>query len=358
MHADRIAGTYLFHDPGGRGDWYLAIALAALLNCEQPEQTDQPDFPVLPCGSCRVCHQIASLNFEGFHFALPISKHKNLDEAAELTAEILARKKAEPFGMLSAATYTSIPIATAREIKKRLSLKASPGIRRIVIFYEMERMLQSSADALLKIIEEPPADTVMVLTTRNPEALLPTIRSRARLVRLDRVPEVAAVHYLKSEYQLADKKAQLLARTSEGSLGRAIEMAGVDDDSSQRAVGFLLFRSLFQDQSPDTLSHMAELLSPRDLGQAEELLELWQSLLRDCTYYATTGDEEALINIDFISELPRLASALKGGEQIADIVSQIKIALADIKGKVHIQGALMALALKIKAELNVTHRSV
>ncbi|MCK4574183.1 MAG: hypothetical protein KAU36_07415, partial [candidate division Zixibacteria bacterium] len=73
MHADRIAGTYLFHDPGGRGDWYLAIALAALLNCEQPEQTDQPDFPIMPCGSCRVCHQIVSLNFEGFHFALPIS---------------------------------------------------------------------------------------------------------------------------------------------------------------------------------------------------------------------------------------------------------------------------------------------
>ena len=99
---------------------------------------------------------------------------------------------------------------------------------------------------------------------------------------------------------------------------------------------------------------MAELLSPRDLSQAEELLELWQSLLRDCMHYAVTGDETGLVNVDFISELPRLASTLKNGEQMAEIVRQIKIALADIRGKVHIQGALMALVLKIKAVLSVT----
>lgn len=350
----RVAGTYLFHGREGVGRWALAISLAALLNCEKPNRSDGEKAPLLPCGRCRACRNIFSLNFEGFYFALPIPPHKSFDEAIELTTEVLSLKRAEPFKILAPSANTNIPIAVARDIKKRLSRKASAGTVRLVLFYQMEKMLPASADALLKLIEEPPDNTVIVLIARRPESLLPTIQSRALKVRLSRVPENAIENYLTEKYGLSDKKAALPARLCDGSLGSAIEMtkAHQEEDSSQRAVGFLLFKSLLSDSSPEVVSHIADFLGPRDKGQAENLLVLWQSLTRDCANYAISVNEEEVINIDFLSEIKKLAGCFAGSQLSFRMVDNIKIALADMQRNVHIHGALAALALRVKANMS------
>ncbi len=348
-----MAGTYLFYGQPGLGDWHLAISLAGLLNCEAPVETDEGDGLPVPCDRCRTCRQIASLNFEGLLFALPLTPHRKRDEAIELTAGVLEEKRREPFKILSAAANRSIPVAVARDVKRRLSQKASAGVTRAVIFYQMERMLASSADALLKLIEEPPRDTMIILTAQKPESLLPTIQSRAQKIRLDRLPEEAIVKYLQGNYSIGEDRAVLLARISEGSLGSAIEMLAVDadDDTSRRAVGLLLFKSLFVDRPPDTVAHMVDLLKTKDVGEAEELLRLWQSLLRDCANFALTGDDSGMVNIDFAPELKRLSQRLWGPPATQAIVENVKNTLADLGHNVHIQGALVALALKIKSHL-------
>jgi DNA polymerase-3 subunit delta' len=351
--AGKRPGTYLFYGRPGLGDWHLAISLAALYNCEHPVAIAEEDGLAVPCDQCRSCRQIAALNFEGLYFALPITSHKNADEAIELTAELLDEKRREPFKILSSSAFASIPVAVAREIKKQLAHKASAGVTRMVIFYQMEKMLASSADALLKLIEEPPADTVVVLTASKPESLLPTIRSRVWKIRLDRVSDDVVSRYLMGGYAASESRSLLAARVSEGSPGRAIEMltSGEDDDSSRRAVGWLLFKSLMIDRSPDTLAHMAELLNVRDVGEAEELLGLWQSLLRDSVNYALTGDENNITNIDFAADIKKLAAQVSDPRVAAAMVDGIKNALADLRRNVHIQGSLMALALRLKAHL-------
>lgn len=300
---------------------------------------------------------VFSLNFESLYYALPIPPHKNFDEAIELTSEILQIKRAEPFRILSSAANTNIPIAVAREIKKSLSRKATERTTRVVLFHQMERMLAASADALLKLIEEPPKDTVIILTAERPESLLPTIQSRAQKVRLGRVPEDAVVGYLTEKYGLSEKRAKLLARISQGSLGRAIDMieASEEEDSSRRAVGFLLFKSLLLEPSPNVVAHMADLLSSRDRGEAEDLLELWQSLIRDCANYAVCSSEDKIVNIDFISELQKLADYFADPQLAFPMVENIKMTLADLRRNAHIQGALVALALRLKS--NVPGRS-
>jgi DNA polymerase-3 subunit delta' len=350
----RIAGTYLFHGREGVGRWALAISLAALLNCEKPNKSDGEKASLMPCGRCRTCRSIFSLNFEGFYFALPIPPHKSFDEAIELTAEVLNLKRTEPFKILAPSANANIPIAVARDIKKRLSLKASADTVRLVLFYQMEKMLPASADALLKLIEEPPDNTVIVLAARKPESLLPTIQSRALKVRLKRIPENAIENYLKEKYGLSGKKAALSARLCDGSLGSAIEMAKAseEEDSSQRAVGFLLFKSLLSDSSPEVVSHIGDFLGPRDKGQAENLLTLWQSLVRDCANYAVSGDEKEVINIDFLSEIKKLAGYFAGHQLSFQMVDNIKITLADLQRNVHIHGALAALALRVKANMS------
>ncbi len=349
----RIGGTYLFHGPEGTGKWSLAIWLAALLNCDQSGVPEEGCLPS-PCGQCWECRSIFSLNFEGLYFALPIPPHRNFDEAIDLTSELLNLKRIEPMARLVAPTGANIPIAVARDIKKRLSRRAAAGVVRLVLFYQMEKMLPSSADALLKLIEEPPRDTIIVMTATRPESLLPTLQSRSRKIRLHRVPDQVIKDYLTQRYGTSERQAVLAARLSEGCLGDAIDLVQTspEQDSSRRTDGFLLFRSLLSDSAPEAISRITEFAGPRDRDGARSLLYLWQSLTRDCARYAITAREDEIVNIDFQSEIIKLAALFSGSQLPFQLVDNIKIALADLRRNVHIQGALTALALKVKAGMS------
>ena len=351
FESDRVAGTYLIHGREGLGSWALAVSLAALLNCEQPQKEDGD---LMPCGGCRNCRAVFGLNFEGLMLAVPLPPHKASDDAVGLTNEILDIRRREPFAIITATATTNIPIAIARQIKRSLSRKAPEGITRLVLFDRMERMRFDSADALLKMIEEPPSDTVIVLTAERPEALLPTIQSRAQKVRLERIRSETIEQYLIGQYRVSESQAQLLSRIADGSLGRAIELIDGDDDqdSSQRAVSFLLFKSLLTQGGPAVVAHLSELVNPRDRGQAEQLLRLWQSLIRDCSRFAVLGDDDELTNIDFAADLRKLSTYFIDSRLAAEMSDQIKISLADLGLNVHILGSLTALVLKLKASID------
>jgi DNA polymerase-3 subunit delta' len=352
--AGKTAGTYLFYGPEGVGRWQLAISFGALLNCEKPVLDAEDRLP-RPCGECRNCRNIFALRFEGLHFAVPIPPHGNkADNAIDLTGEIIDRKREEPFSILSSESSTNIPVSVAREIKKRLGLRSSEGMTRVVIFYQMERMKTASTDALLKLIEEPPADTVMILISRKPDSLLPTIQSRSLKLRADMIPSGSIEQYLIEHYEVSEKKAKLLARIAEGSIGRAIDMIEESkDESSLRSVIFLLFKSLFLDSSPDLLGRMQDVMRLNDRSEAEELLRVWQGLIRDCAYFAVTGDEEGIANIDFSTDIRRLASRFSDPQTAPLMVGEIKNTLEDLRRNVHIPGALMALALRLKRTTTV-----
>ncbi len=347
----RTGSTYLFHGPEGTGRWALAISFAALLNCEKPVKNE--DKILNPCGECVNCRKIFNLNHECLFFALPLAPHKNLEEAAEFTAKILEEKRAEPFKILSSAATANIPIDQAREIKRRLSMKGDAGITRVVIFYEMEKMKEQSADALLKLIEEPPKDTVLILIVRRPEALLPTIQSRSQKIKVGRVPSEVGENYLVSKHGLKESQAKLLIRLSDNSIGRAISLSGDDEDeeSSNRAVGFLLFKSLFDEPSYATVAHINDLVDTRDRGGADELLELWESLVRDCVNYSILGDEEKLVNLDFAGDIKRFSTRIAGGQAASEITDDIKNTLEGLRRNVHIQGTVTALVLKLKSHI-------
>lgn len=351
--AGRVASTYLFCGKEGLGSWSLAIELAALLNCQQPLETVEQAGVKKACGECQPCRSVHGLNFEGLHIVVPISKHKNFDEAIDLTNELLERKRSEPFTLLKSKAPIHIPISMAREVKKRLSMRAPTGITRVVIFYQMELMMPASADALLKMIEEPPSNTVIILTTEKPEALGATIRSRAQRLRLERLPEEMVIDYLKQRYELSDTRAKLLARISDGVLGDAIGMAQGDDDgeSDRRAVGLLLFSTLCLEPVSKAVGQMTDMLNFSNRGEIETVLNLWQSLVRDCAFYATTGERTSLINVDFIPEIERISIPFASSRVASMMAADIKNTLADMRLNVHIQTALVALVLKLKADL-------
>ncbi|HOD66591.1 MAG TPA: hypothetical protein PK186_08915 [candidate division Zixibacteria bacterium] len=348
VESDRVAGTYLLCGPDGCGRWGLAVSFAALLNCEARTRT--AGGALRPCGGCRNCRLIFALNFEGLAVAAPLPPHKGEDEAVELTNEVIDLKRREPFAVLSATANLTIPIDTARRIKRTMATKPPPGVYRTIIFYQMERMRPEAADALLKMIEEPPSQAVILLIAEKAERLLPTIQSRSRKVTLRSSPPEVVAEYLRAQYGLAEARAELAARTAEGIAGRAVQAAeSGDDEASGRVTAFQLFRSLFEDSGPETVARLTAALGERDRGEAEYLLHLWQSLARDCMQLAVAGAGGAVVNTDFRAELERLAEHFADPATAVRLAEEIKIALAHFRLNVHIHGALAALALRTKA---------
>lgn len=350
---NRVASTYLCYGPDGMGAWSLAIEFAALLNCESPGlSTDQPVIG-RPCGDCRACRTILGLNFEGLHLIVPIRSHKNQNEAIDLTNEVLEQKRSEPFSLLDRSVPISIPIDLARETKRRLSLRPPAGCTRVVLFYQMETMRASSADALLKLIEEPPANTVIILTATRPEALSPTIQSRAQKIKLDRLPEQMVIDYLEQQYRASATAARLATRVCDRSLGQAITMVvnGATGETDHRSVGLMLFKALMTEPTTALVSRMVDLLNFRDRGAAEELVWLWRSLIRDGAYFANTSDESDLVNVDFSYEIKEIAPRLADPAVVERMVTTTKNTLADLKLNVHIQPALVAMALELKMDM-------
>lgn len=300
---------------------------------------------------------IFNLNFDALKIAVPIPPHENkLDKAIDFTLEAIQIKKEEPFALLTSARTTNIPISLAREIKKKLALRHDKGQIRVVLFYKMEQMNKASADALLKMIEEPPADTVILLIADKPDSLLPTIQSRSQKIKVPLLSSDHIKEYLLENANATDYQASLLSKISEGSLGQAlqqIESFG-EEENNQRSVFFLIFKSLFQETGADILAYMNDLLNARDRSETLAMLQLWQGLVRDSANFAVTGDEAEILNIDFSADIKDLSSYFKSSELSLLMAETIKITLADLERNVHIQGALMALGLKLKAHIQST----
>jgi DNA polymerase-3 subunit delta' len=352
---DRVASTYLFSGPYGAGHWAMTLAFTSLLNCEQPidDIDGEGNRTVRPCRVCRHCRAIAHGNFEGFFPVVPLQPYKKDPERYDQINAYLERRREDPLALPDEEKSVYIRIEAARDIKHRLSRRATEGQTRVVLFDRMERARPDAADSLLKMIEEPPPRTVIILTAERPDSLLPTIQSRAQMVRLSRVPEKLISGYLQERYELSERRAILAARLSEGLPGRAVLLADVDatEEGSTRSLGWLIFKLLFQPGGGEVMQVVYEQLAPRGLGDIEQVLELWQSLIRDCAYYAVVGDGSGLTNVDFEERLIALSRPFEFGSLAEEMTAEIKNTLADLRRNVHIHTALAALVIKLRSAI-------
>jgi DNA polymerase-3 subunit delta' len=286
---------------------------------------------------------------------VPLPPHKKPEEAIELTTTVIEAKREEPFRLAATATNLNIPIDSTREVRQRLARRSDAGVTRVVMIYRMDRMRWSSADALLKLIEEPPPNTVIMLSAEKPDLLPRTIQSRAQKIRLQAVSASMISSYLTTNYEITEKRAALVARICDGSIGRAIEMIAEADEGEapQRALWLLMFKSLFSDSAAQAISRMTDVIGGRAAGDVAGMLGLWQSLLRDCTGMAVVEDDSAVVNIDFLQELTKLAPFFSDARVSHRITAHIKNALDDMRRNTHIHGTLAALILRIQREIRL-----
>jgi DNA polymerase-3 subunit delta' len=171
------------------------------------------------------------------HWFVPIARprasdpDKQVEEAAESIAHVLEQRRAEP--LYGAPDGMAIHgVATARLLQQRATLTSVEGGRRVFIIGEADRLVPQeaspeAANALLKLLEEPPPGSLFILTTADARRLLPTVRSRAVLLRLGRLTDVEVKEFLRASLRPVPSDEELNRRVAvaEGSIGRALASA-------------------------------------------------------------------------------------------------------------------------------------
>ncbi|MBI4421409.1 MAG: hypothetical protein HY560_11345 [Gemmatimonadetes bacterium] len=243
--SSRFPQAALFIGIPGVGKQRLALWVAQTLLCEASGADG-------PCGRCSACRHVLGLSHPDLHWFIPIPRPKapepakQLDEAAELLAEVLEARRRHslyrrPDGM------TGHSLASVRLLQRRVALTPAVAARKVVIVGDAERLVvqdasPEAANALLKVLEEPPGDTFLILTAADPQALLPTVRSRLVPIRVQRLPDQTVAGFLASQVQppLADAAAlERRVLLAEGSIGRALWLEEDADAAEGAAQRFL-----------------------------------------------------------------------------------------------------------------------
>lgn len=231
----RIAHAQLFTGPIGVGKLALALAYAQYIAC--PHRTSEDS-----CGQCPTCLQYQKLQHPDLHFAFPIVKSDTSDVCdgyMEKWRELVIQ---QPYFDIE-DWYRTIGIETKQgiiyekessEIMRKLSLKSFGNGYKVMVIWQPEKMNSTCANKLLKILEEPPQQTLFLLVSDQPELLLTTILSRTQEVKVPRLTEkMIAQELCKQNPTFSDTQAQALAHMANGSFLTAIRAAS-DSDNNQR----------------------------------------------------------------------------------------------------------------------------
>lgn len=182
LRSGRVGGAYLFAGPQGVGKRTLALTFAAAMNCLH--------LPDDACGTCSSCMKIADENHPDVRLVAPEGLVFKVDQV--------------------------------RDVQRNTFWKPFEGRYKVFVLLEVERMRPEGANALLKALEEPPPNAVLILVTSNVNALLPTVRSRCQLVKFLPVPVEILASGLEAR-GVPKERARELALLSQGRVGEALQ---------------------------------------------------------------------------------------------------------------------------------------
>jgi len=267
IQSGHLPHAYLFTGPEGIGKKRVALNLAKALNCEGGSGADC-------CDSCIPCRKI----------------DKGIHPDVSFIEPTATSPKIEP----------SLKIEQARDAQRDISLKPYEGKKKVYIFDQAERMTEAAENALLKTLEEPPGETLLILVTSSPHTLLPTVLSRTQRIRFDPLCPEEMASYLMKIRAWGEEKAKFVASLSGGSLGRALAREE-EDLFSLRDETVSILPSILKGGICQILD-----LAEAWAREKEELRERLQYLLiwvRDLKVYQTTKEEAFLINRDLAPQI-------------------------------------------------------
>lgn len=291
LSANRLAHAYLFSGPPRVGKMRLAMDLARAVNCVSSGDE--------PCGVCDQCVRILSGN------------HSDV------------RVLGVPDGDIDSRSRTVIGIDDVKEVLHKTNLKPFEGKCIVIVFDGAENFSTEAANALLKTLEEPSPQVLIILLTDNEASILSTIRSRCRSYTFNILPKELITKILIEEYSCELDLAELLARISRGSIGWAITAATNPDVLKQRDADLNHLQETMKAGLVEKFDYVSELASEfgRNRASVKEVLYLWRTWCRDLIIL-NMSNEEHILNSDKINMLKDQSNNMSFSE-ISSFVSVV-----------------------------------
>lgn len=288
LNSGRVPGSLLFTGEQGIGKKLFALELAKAFNCRNRVEVEA-------CDECSSCKRISRSTFP------PFTKDDDNRERM-IWSEHADVAMARPFKNI-------IRVPVMRELEREANFRPFEGAARVFIIEDADSMNDQAASALLKTLEEPAPTSHLILTTANPTGLLATIRSRCQAIRFGPLPAADIEEFLIKEQVPADD-AVLLARTSMGSLGRALA-SDLEEYRERRAEMLAVLNALVLTGDRAQLMRCAEeLAGAKDRSEYEQRLDVLEALIRDAWALRLGRPEETIVNRDLVDQVRKIADEL------------------------------------------------
>jgi len=292
LQKQRLPNSLLLCGPEGVGMRETALTLAKALLCET-----QGDDACEACGQCRRIF---------------------LDPEENRCPDFIAY----------ASDKNVVKVESMRELKEVAYIKPMFGQRRVFIVDEAEKMNAEAANTLLKVLEEPPPFTTIILITINLELILPTIKSRCQILNFSPISQADIEQALRDK-GLDEDKAKIVALYARGDLDLALD-ADWEEVEARRQAAWDMWRALLRKQgSPEFLDGYAFLKRKDAQEELPQVLEIFSGFGRDLMVIKEGGDPRLLLNPDYEDALRRESDALTL-PQTLDFLARVDEALAGL----------------------------
>lgn len=302
INNNQVSHCYIFEGPKGMGKFKLALIFAQSLLCL--------NFLEDPCNQCNSCIKVNSFNHPDLHVI-------NDDEKSIKREEI-------------------------DELINSINKKPYEAKRKVYIIIDAHTMTVQAANTLLKTLEEPPSDTVIILLTTNTNLLLPTIVSRCQEIKFRNISKETIRKYL-AEYNMASEAIDLAVNYSNGNLNKAINIIkGKDDILKKREEIIKIIDKIISSDSE--IIYELESYFDEQKDNIDLVIEIMIMWIRDI-FFVCNGMENLVINKDCLNLLYKHSKNMKMDSDIIEFMQNVS---DDIKSNVSYKLAVDNMLLKIQ----------
>lgn len=308
VRTGHVPQAMILAGPRGAGKYALALMLAQAVNCLHPTESDGlPDF----CGRCENCVRIAEAKNLEDRVAEAVAARDELRETDKKETRVLIQTHPDVLVVPPDPPQLLIKLGQVRQVIHNAYYRPPVEARRAFTIFTCSQFMKEAANSLLKVLEEPPEHTSLVLLSENPQELLPTIRSRAIVHRLGALPakEIEAL-LAERRPELKPQDRLLVARLAEGAVGRALTL-DLPAYLASRQDALIILRTALREPDYSALFHATETYRAGADGQEKtvNLLRALGSLVEDLLL-CIAGTPGLIRNVDLAAELERFASGL------------------------------------------------
>ena len=294
LQKKKVPNSMLFCGPEGIGKKDMALVLAKAMNCERKKDD-----------ACEVCSSCKAINAGNFPDVIEISHEKEV-----------------------------IKIEQMRTLRKIAYLKPMMGKKRVFVVVDADKMTEEAANSLLKILEEPPLFSYIILVARNPLLIMSTIQSRCQVLNFSPIAK-EDIGKILVEKGFEEKKARIISLLVHGNLKQALSLEW-EEVQDKRMKAWQLFLSLLR-KGKAALFLRNYATSQRALikDEWEQTLEILSSFCRDSILIKEKGDRRLLMNPDFEEEIKKEETQLSL-EALMDCLAKIDYAIYGLEKNLNV----------------------